>query len=98
MKSKALEFLKEQKQRHQNMADSMKVVYFDDELDEAIEELDKFITNYQGFKRILDKALEALNNLNKNCYNCIHKGNKENYDLECCECKRFYGDKFEANS
>lgn len=37
---KSLTFLKEQRRRHQNMADSMKVVYFDDELDEAIEELE----------------------------------------------------------
>ena len=37
---KALIFLKEQRRRHQNMADSMNVVYFDDELDEAIEELE----------------------------------------------------------
>ena len=38
---KALKFLKEQRRRHQNMADSMKVVYFDDELDEAIKELEE---------------------------------------------------------
>ena len=38
---KALKFLKEQQRRHINMAESMKVAYFDDELDEAIEELEK---------------------------------------------------------
>ena len=38
---KALEILKDQRRRHQNMADSMKVVYFDDELDEAIKELEE---------------------------------------------------------
>lgn len=38
---KALEFLKEQKRRHINMANSMKVVYFDDELDESIKELEE---------------------------------------------------------
>lgn len=37
---KALKFLKEQQRRHINMAESMKVVYFDDELDEAIAELE----------------------------------------------------------
>lgn len=40
MRLKSLEFLKDQKRRHINMANSMKVVYFDDELDEAIEELE----------------------------------------------------------
>ena len=37
---KALEFLKEQKRRHMNMAKTMNVTYFDDELDEAIAELE----------------------------------------------------------
>lgn len=37
---KALKFLKDQRRRHINMAKSMKVVYFDDELDEAIAELE----------------------------------------------------------
>ena len=40
MRLKSLEFLKDQKRRHINMANSMKVFYFDDELDEAIEELE----------------------------------------------------------
>lgn len=36
----ALKFLKEQRRRHINMAETMKVAYFDDELDETIEELE----------------------------------------------------------
>ena len=38
---KALKFLKEQRRRHINMAETIKVAYFDDELDEAIKELEE---------------------------------------------------------
>lgn len=42
-----------------------------------LKKIDELETNQQGLKRRLDKTLETLNNLNKNCNNCIHKANKE---------------------
>jgi hypothetical protein len=93
----ALQFLKEQKRRHQNMANSMRVVYFDDKLDEAIEELDKFITNYQGLKRRLNKSIDALNILSKDCKQCKHHlSDNGNFPLSCMECSLFYGNKWES--
>lgn len=61
-----------------------------------LKEIDQLKTNEAGLKRRLNKSSELLKNLNKSCNDCIHKNNKENYDLECMECCRFYGDRFES--
>ena len=72
---KALKFLKEQQRRHINMAETMKVAYFDDELDEAIAELEKLekIKSYceeqkdtwesqaNGDHKVYEKILKELN-------------------------------------
>lgn len=43
----------------------------DDFTSKAIAELEAYITNYQGIKRRLDKALETLNTMNiKSCEKC----------------------------
>lgn len=68
---KALQLLKEQKKRHQDMADSMRAVYFDDELDEAIEELE---TIQQSLKLIMLNYDE--------CYDKLTKSLKYIIDLE----------------
>jgi len=67
MKSKALEFLKEQKRRHQNMADSMKVIYFDDELYEAIKELEDLENKTCKTCRFSFNTIFGLKCNNENC-------------------------------
>lgn len=77
---KALDFLKEQQQMHKNMAKSMSIVYFDDELDEAIAELEAISFQIKELEMMEEDAqqyalkcrneLEALQS--KSCEGCKH--------------------------
>ena len=70
---KALDFLKEQQQRHKNMAQSMDLVYFDDELEEAIAELEALQSrSCEGCKHLLASPRICLKRI-QNCDGILPK-------------------------
>ena len=79
---KALEILKEQ---YNMLSKDTDGVWIDPEkIDEAIKELEAYITNYQGIKRRLDNtvtALAVLQNENKSLVKTLEKMNEEMIDL-----------------
>lgn len=66
-----------------------------DRMEKALKILKFNVENGIGYEKEQLEAIEEIEQLNKTCEICIHKANKENYDLECCECSRFYADRFE---
>lgn len=66
--------------------------------DEAKQELSEL--HFKGFSkqdvfRLVDKIYENLET--KSCEGCVHHISANgNIPLSCCECSRFYSDKFEA--
>ena len=79
---KALELLKEQ---YNMLSKDIDGVWIDPEkIDEAIKELEAYITNYQGIKRRLDNTvttLAVLQNENKSLVKTLEKYNEEMIDL-----------------
>ena len=79
---KALEILKEQ---YNMLSKDTDGVWIDPEkIDEAIKELEAYITNYQGINRRLDNtvtALAVLEHQNKSLVKTLEKMNEEMIDL-----------------
>ena len=79
---KVLEILKEQ---YNMLSKDTDGVWIDPKkIDEAIKELDAYITNYQGIKRRLDNtvtALAVLQHQNKSLVKTLEKMNEEMIDL-----------------
>ena len=79
---KALEILKEQ---YNMLSKDTDGVWIDPEkIDEAIKELEAYITNYQGIKRRLDNTvitLAVLQNENKSLVKTLEKYNEEMIEL-----------------
>ena len=79
---KALEILKEQ---YNMLSKDTDGVWIDPEkIDEAIKELEAYITNYQGINRRLDNtvtALAVLEHQNKSLVKTLEKYNEEMIDL-----------------
>ena len=79
---KALEILKEQ---YNMLSKDTDGVWIDPEkIDEAIKELEAYVTNYQGTKRRLDNtvtALAVLQNENKSLVKTLEKYNEEMIEL-----------------
>ena len=79
---KALEILKEQ---YNMLSKDIDGVWIDPEkIDEAIKELEAYITNYQGINRRLDNTvttLAVLQNENKSLVTILEKYNKEMIEL-----------------
>ena len=79
---KVLEILKEQ---YNMLSKDTDGVWIDPEkIDEAIKELEAYITNYQGIKRRLDNTvitLAVLQNVNKSLVKTLEKMNEEMIDL-----------------
>ena len=77
---KAIELLKDYK----NIDFGCNMEGLHNEIDEAIEELEAYITNYQGIKRRLDNtvtALTVLEHQNKSLVKTLEKYNKEMIEL-----------------
>ena len=72
---KALDFLKEQQRRHENMAESMNLVYFDDELEEAVSELEAL----QQHKSCEGCVREAEDMVDPHCAFCS-RACKDNFE------------------
>ena len=79
---KALDFLKEQQRRHKNMAESMNIVYFDDEIDEAIAGLEEAQETIKDLKHNYDVQVEFNNTAYKNYTNMVNSLEKRIAELE----------------
>ena len=80
---KALEYLKKEREIKKHCAD-VAWGYYDKSIDEAIEEIEAYITNYQGIKRRLDNTvttLAVLQNENKSLVKTLEKYNEEMIEL-----------------
>ena len=78
---KALELLKDYK----NIDFGCNMDDLHSQIDEAIEELEAYITDYQGIKRRLNNAvitLSALGHQNKSLVTILEKYNKETIELK----------------
>ena len=78
---KALELLKQDRDYCLSINNDKSII---DQYDEAIKELDAYITNYQGIKRRLDNtvtALAVLEHQNKSLVKILEKYNEEMIDL-----------------
>ena len=79
---KALEFLKQERAHHLAVHNDKSII---DQYDEAIKELEAYITNYQGIKRRLDNTvitLSVLGHQNKSLVTILEKYNKETIELK----------------
>ena len=80
---KALEYLKKEREIKKHCSD-VAWGYYDKSIDEAIEEIEAYITNYQGINRRLDNtvtALTVLEHQNKSLVKTLEKMNEEMIDL-----------------
>ena len=80
---KALEYLKKEREIKKHCAD-VAWGYYDKSIDEAIEEIEAYITNYQGTNRRLDNTvttLAVLQNENKSLVKTLEKMNEEMIEL-----------------
>ena len=79
---KALEFLKQERAHHLAVHNDKSII---DQYDEAIKELEAYITNYQGINRRLDNTvitLSVLGHQNKSLVTILEKYNKETIELK----------------
>ena len=80
---KALEYLKKEREIKKHCVD-VAWGYYDKSIDEVIEEIEAYITNYQGLNRRLDNTvttLAVLQNENKSLVKTLEKMNEEMIDL-----------------
>ena len=81
---KALRILKDIKIDEIGLGLELNPLCVTDDVDEAIKELDAYITNYQGIKRRLDNTVAVLavfQNENKSLVKTLEKMNEEMIDL-----------------
>ena len=81
---KALEYLKKERELKKHCADVVWGYYDAREIDQAIKELEEYITNYQGINRRLDNTvttLAVLQNENKSLVKTLEKYNEEMIEL-----------------
>ena len=79
---KALEFLKQERAHHLAVHNDKSII---EQYDDAIKELDAYITNYQGIKRRLDNtvtALAVIQSGNKSLVKTLEKYNEEMIELK----------------
>ena len=79
---KALEFLKQERAHHLAVHNDKYIIK---KYDEAIKELEAYITDYQGIKRRLNNAvitLSVLGHQNKSLVTILEKYNKETIELK----------------
>ena len=79
---KTLELLKEDRDYCLTINNDKSIIQ---KYDEAIEEIEAYITNYQGIKRRLDNTvttLAVLQNENKSLVTILEKYNKETIELK----------------
>ncbi len=76
---KALEFLKQEIAHHLAVHNDKSII---NKYDEAIKELDAYITNYQGIKRRLDNTVTTLATILEKMNKEIIELKKENKDLK----------------
>ena len=81
---KALKILKDIKIDEAGLGLELNPLCVTDDIEQAIEELDSYITNYQGINRKLDNTvitLAVLQNENKSLVKTLEKMNEEMIDL-----------------
>ena len=81
---KAIEYLKREREIKKHCAD-VAWGYYDKSIDEAIEEIEAYITNYQGINRRLDDkvtTLAVLQNENKALVKILTQINEEVLDTK----------------
>ena len=79
---KALEFLKQERAHHLAVNNDKSIIQ---KYDEAIKELEAYITNYQEIKRRLNNTvmtLSVLGHQNKSLVTILEKYNKETIELK----------------
>ena len=84
---KALKTLKDIKIDEAGLGLELNPLCVTDDIEQAIEELDSYITNYQGINRRLDNTvttLAVLQNENKSLVKTLEKMNEEMIDLRKC--------------
>ena len=79
---KALEFIKQERAHHLAVHNDKSIIQ---KYDEAIKELEAYITNYQGIERRLNNAviiLSVLGHQSKSLATILEKYNKETIELK----------------
>ena len=81
---KAIEYLKREREIKKHCAD-VTWGYYDKDIDEAIKEIEAYITNYQEIERRLNNTvitLSVLGHQNKSLVTILEKYNKETIELK----------------